>query len=64
MKIKESPSEALQKYGIPDDKILEIACTKTLKDGIAILKDVMHDSWDIDTLTAMKIVKSLKEELL
>jgi hypothetical protein len=56
-------SEVLKGFGLPDDTILEIALSGTLKEGVSILKNAMSGKWDMDTITAMKTVEKLKTEL-
>lgn len=57
------PSEVLKKFGINDEDILNIALADTLGKGVSILKLLLFKKWDIDTLSAMKLVKELKAEL-
>ena len=57
------PSEVLKKFGINDEDILNIALADTLGKGVSILKLLLFKKWDIDTLSAMKLVKELKDEL-
>lgn len=56
-------AKTLKEFGITDDQILEIAIEPRLKDAVNKLKSYIHSKWIMDTVTAMKVVKKLKEEL-
>ena len=55
--------KSLKAFGLKDDDILEIAVKERLRDSIDYLKEKVYDKWHLDTLTAMKIITKIKEEL-
>lgn len=55
--------ESLKAFGLKDDDILEIAIKERLRDSIDYLKEKVYDKWHLDTLTVMKIITKIKEEL-
>jgi len=61
---KASPSEVLKEFGLTDDQILELVLIESLKIAVDKLKEYMSDKWNLDTVTAMKTLQKLREELL
>lgn len=53
----------LKEFDLNDDQILDIAVSENNSDGMILLKRYIHDKWNIDAPTALKVVKKLKEEL-
>jgi len=61
--MKKKVSEILKDFGLSDDQILEIACSERLTDGVSLLTQYLSCVWNIDKITAMGTIETLKEEL-
>lgn len=55
-------SKTLKEFGLTDDQILNIAIEHRITDAITILRDILYNKWNIDKLTAHKVVLELKKE--
>lgn len=61
--MKKDVSAILKEFELSDDQILNIAICDTLGAGVNLLREYIGGKWRMDTITAMKTVKKLKDEL-
>lgn len=55
-------SDVLKEFDLTDDQILNIAIEPKLGAAVNMLKEVMWEKWNMDTVTAMKVIEKLRAE--